>query len=85
MKIQRLPEKPYNFPAKPPTAQRIFCSEKRPVSGGRADGLSLKRWAVSLQERSGGPIKIAGDVGSLAGGGLVEQRLADPSACCTTS
>ncbi|CAE6967578.1 HMGB2 [Symbiodinium sp. KB8] len=29
MKIQRLPEKPYNFPAKPPTAQRIFCSEKR--------------------------------------------------------
>ncbi|CAE7251331.1 HMGB2 [Symbiodinium sp. CCMP2592] len=29
MKIQRPPEKPYNFPAKPPTAQRIFCSEKR--------------------------------------------------------
>ena len=33
MKIQRPPEKPYNFPAKPQTAQRIFCSEKRPVPG----------------------------------------------------
>ncbi|CAE7618338.1 cka1 [Symbiodinium pilosum] len=29
MKIQPLPEKPENFPTKPPNAKRIFCSEKR--------------------------------------------------------
>ena len=60
------------------------------MSGG-ADGkqaissgfVGLTSWAVlSLQERSGGPIKIAGDVGSFVGGGWVEQGLTDFSASC---
>ena len=47
MKVQPLPEKPDSLPTKPPSAQRIFFSEKRTLG---CVGVELQRNIVQLHQ-----------------------------------